>query len=384
LFTFKIYDGQNNPVPGDFDSIQIAQGKYSVAGQMLPEDLSLVKDDLNTGDTKLEPIFARNSVLPANNKKTVEANKTIPHDSIDEIRIMVVEGLSENHFSGNKPAGYLAIPGKRLKRDLLRGTEIDLTFEISESRDLTVQAYVNPSGPQFSQVFTPTYRDVPVEALNDEVQMLGKWLEQEKTEALANENYEVVESLEKLRGPSQELRDEALRLTLDDVTADRYKLENRKRKIAQELNHLTGGKRLERLRLEYQTAKDEVTAIVKESGNDHERLQLHEIVVQEYTFRNSTNPKKLEAAIDQIYHIAVPILRRTPSFLVGWFEDLVGRREMLNDQLQAKILIEAGKKHIAADDYDKLADVNDRLQSLLPEREREKDSKVMQHFTGII
>ena len=59
LFTFKIYDGHNNPVPTDFDSIQIAQGKYSVAGQMLPDDLSLVMDDLNSGDTKLDCIFAK-------------------------------------------------------------------------------------------------------------------------------------------------------------------------------------------------------------------------------------------------------------------------------------------------------------------------------------
>jgi molecular chaperone DnaK len=115
LFTFKIYDGQNNPVPADFDSIQIAQGKYSVAGQMLPEDLSLVKDDLNTGDTKLERIFARNSVLPGKGKTTVDVDKTIIHGSNDEIRIMVVEGPSENHFSANKPVGHLTISGKGLR-----------------------------------------------------------------------------------------------------------------------------------------------------------------------------------------------------------------------------------------------------------------------------
>lgn len=381
LFTFKVYDRQNNPLPADFDSIQIAQGKYSVVGQMLPEDLSLVKDDLNTGDTKLDRIFAKNSVLPANRKTTVEANKTIVQGSNDEVRIMVVEGPSENHFTANKPAGYLTISGKRMNRDLLRGTEIDLTFEISESRDLTVQAYVNPSGPQFSQVFTPTYRDVPVEALNEEVQMLSTRLEQEKTEALANENYEVVERLDKLRAPIEELQTEGLLLTLDDVTDNRYKLEDRTRKIAQELNRLTAGKRLERLRLEYQTAKDEVTVIVKENGNDHERLQLHEIVAREHTFLNSKDPQKLDAAITQLHHISFQILRRTPSFLVGWFEHLAGKRETFNDQLQASNLIEAGKKHIAAEDYEKLADLNSRLHSLLPEKV--KDSKEMRHFTGI-
>ena len=54
---------------------------------------------------------------------------------------------------------------------------------------------------------------------------------------------------------------------------------------------------------------------------------------------------------------------------------------MFNDQLQAKNLIEAGKRHIEADDYDKLADVNGRLQCLLPQTDR--NSKEMRHFTGI-
>lgn len=381
LFAFRIYDPQNNLVPADFDSIQIAQGKYSVAGQMLPEDLSLVKDDLNTGDTKLARIFGKNSVLPAKSKSTVEVSKAIIHGSDDEIRIIVVEGPSENHFTANKTVGYLAISGKELKRDLLRGTEIDLTFEISESRDLKVQAYVNPSGPEFSQIFNPTFRDVPVKTLNEEVQMLDSRLEQEKVEALANENYEVVEKLEKLRAPVQELRGEAMLLTLDDVTDNRYKLEDRKRKIAQELNQLTSGKRLERLRSDYQSAKDEVSGIVTVSGNDQERRQLHEIVAQEHTFLSSTNPQKLEAAIEQLHRISFQILRRTPDFLVGWFQHLVGKREMFNDQLQARNLIEAGKKHIAADDYDKLAEVNARLSNLLPQRE--KDSKEMRRFTGI-
>ena len=379
LFTFKVYDGQNNPVLTDSDSIQIAQGKYSVAGQMLPEDLSLVKDKDN--DTILDRIFSKNSILPAKAKKTVDVSKAIIHGSDDQIRIIVVEGQAENHFTANKTVGYLEISGKGLKRDILRGTEIDLIFELSESRDLTVHAYVNPSGPEFSQIFTPTIRDVNVKALTEEVRMLDEQLEKEKAEAMDNENYEAVEKMEKLTAPVQELQGEVMLLALDDVTDSRYKLEDRKRKIAQELNQLTSGKRVERLRIEYQTARGEVAEIVNTSGNDLEQRQLNEIITQEHTFLNSTNPLKLQAAIDQLHRISFQILRRTPDFLVGWFQHLLSKRETLNDQLQAKNLIEAGKKHIAAEDYDKLGEVNGRLHSLLPEKE--KDSTEMRHFTGI-
>ena len=382
LFTFKVYDGQNNPVATDCDSIQIAQGKYSVAGQMLPEDLSLVKD--KDDDTILERIFAKNSVLPARGKITVSVSKAVLHGTDDQIRIIVVEGPAENHFTTNKKVGYLEISGKGLKHDLLRGREIDLTFELSESRDLTVHAYVNPSGPEFSQIFNPTFRHVPVKALAEEVELLDGQLEKEKADAMENENYDVVEKLEKLVAPVQDLTGAAMLLSLtpDDVTDERYKLEDKKCNIAQELSQLTSGKRIERLRNEYRTEKDEVVGIVNESGNNHERRQLHEVVAQEHTFMSSTNSQKIQAAIDQLHRISSQILRRTPDFLVNWFQFLASMRETLNDQLQAKNLIEAGKRHIAAEDYDKLLEVNDRLHSLLPENE--KGSEEMRHFTNII
>jgi molecular chaperone DnaK len=379
IFTFKVYDGQNNLVLTDFDSIQIAHGKYSVAGQMLPEDLSLVKDKGN--DTILDRIFAKNSVLPAKAKKTVDVNKAVIYGSDDKIRIIVVEGPSENTFTANKTVGCLEILGKQLKRDLLRGTEIDLTFDLSESRDLAVHAYVNASSQEFSQIFNMTFRDVPVKTLAEEVRMLDEQLEKERAEAMENENYEVVQKLEKLSALVQEVQGEVMLLALDDVTANRYKLQDRKRKIAQELSQLTSGKRVERLRNEYQAAKAEVTSIVTESGNDHERRQLNEIVAQEHTFLSSTNPQKLQTPIDQLHHVSFQILRRTPDFLQSWFQHLVSKRETFNDPLQAKTLIEAGKRHLVAEDYDKLAEVNERLHSLLPQKE--KDSKDTRHFTGI-
>jgi molecular chaperone DnaK len=104
---------------------------------------------------------------------------------------MVVEGPKENHPTANGKQGQLLISGKQLKRDVPRGTEIDLTFELSESRDLTVTAYINPSGPEFSGIFSPQNRDVDVNELADEVDLLDSRLSAEMEEAIANEQFEV-------------------------------------------------------------------------------------------------------------------------------------------------------------------------------------------------
>jgi len=378
-FNLKILDLHNNPLA--IESIQIAQGKYSVAGQMLPEDLCLVKDNLEDGDTKLEQIFARNTILPAKGKKTVEVSKTLVHGTEDEVRIMVVEGSSTNHSSSNKSVGVLLVSAKNLKRDLLKGTEIDLSFEVSESRELTVHAYVNPSGPEFSDVFTPKERTVDVKALTEEIDMLEEKIEQEKAEAMEHENYEVLDVLSKLSIPVQELQGEAVLLTIDDVTDNKYKLEDRKRRIAQELHQATSTKRIERLRAEYVEVLDSANKIVKASGNDIEKRQLQEIINSEHVFMATKSVQKMTEHIAQLHRLEFQILMRSPDFLIGWFQNLVAKRETFNDQLQAKNLIEAGKQHMQGEDYDRLLEVNRRLFSLLPQQEQ--DSKDMRHFTGI-
>jgi molecular chaperone DnaK len=382
VFTLSLYDANGNLVPTKVDPIQIAQGKYAVAGQLLPYDLSLVKDDINTHDTKLEPIFLRNTVLPAEKPLTVDVDRTIIHGSDDEIRIIVVEGSSENHHTANLQIGALVIRGSTLGHDVFRGTEIDLTFQVSESRDVTVTAFVHPSGPELREVFEPKKRDVDRVQLTEEIALLSRRVEVDVAEAIANEDYEAAEALEKLRGPVAQLADAALILTIDDVTDDRHKIDARKRKIAGELSRLTAGKRLDGLKDEYKSLKTQAMEIVGQSGNDVERRQLNAIIAREHTFLTSSNPQKVADAIAELHRLSFHILSRTPSFLVGWFEHLVGKREVFNDQVQAKSLIEAGKGHIAGEDFDRLAEVNFRLLSLLPQEV--KDTKEMRYFTSIV
>lgn len=107
-----------------------------------------------------------------------------------------------------------------------------------------------------------------------------------------------------------------------------------------------------------------------------------EIVAREQTFVNSSNPERIEAATSEIERIRYAVLMRMPDFLVGMFEHLMQSSHSMNDQLQAKQLIEAGKRHISAQDWDDLKKVNGRLWDLMPDDARESDD--MRLYTGII
>jgi molecular chaperone DnaK len=382
LFTMRVLDQNNNVVPMDLPPIQIAQGLYSVAGQMLPEDISLVKDDESGQDTRLSVIFSKNTVLPTKGKQTVEVSKTVVKGSTDEIRIIVVEGPADRHSSTNKPIGNLNISGAQISRDLLKGTEIDLTFEMTESRDLNVSAYLNGTGQEFSQVFDQKPRTVPVRMLASEILQLEKKILEEQQDAEKGGNHEASEGLTKLSIQVGDLIGEATGMSDDDVTDDRFKIEDKKRRIAQAMHELTSGKRLAHSRAEYQVARTEASRIVAESGNDRERHQVTAILAREETFIHSNNPERISAATAELRGIEFRILMRTPDFLRGMFEHLVERRVAMNDQAQAKQLIENGKRQIAAASWDDLAPIVGRLWDLMPDEERGTDE--MRHFTGIV
>lgn len=382
LFTFGIFDGGNNPVDVGFNSIQIAQGRYSVAGQMLPEDICLVLDDVANKDTRLQRLFAKNGVLPAKGKTSVQVAKTIIKGSDGEISIMVVEGPSERHSSTNKPIGILLITGNQINRDLIRGTDVDLTIEVSESRDVTISAYLNGTGQEFSQVFKGTDRHVDARMLASDVLSLESTIQDEIQEASSNGNHDSAQGLERLLSQVQGLISEVGSLAQDDVTDDRFKLEDRKRKIAQDVFELTASKRVDAAKVAYAEAKEAVGALVSESGNDRERHLYREIVAREQTIINSTNPERIETFTGELERVRWNILMRMPDFLVEMFEHLIRNRASMNDQVQAKQLIEVGRNHISNQAWDDLKQVNGRLWDLMPSDARESDD--MRSYTGIV
>jgi len=381
-FTFRVLDSKNNEINVGGNSIQITQGKYSVAGQLLPEDLCLVKDDIGKKDTILELLFSKNSVIPTKTKKTATVGKTIIKGSEDGIFIMVVEGPSENHSSTNKPIGILAVSGKQISKDLLKGTDIDLTFELSESRDLSVSAFVNGTGQEFSQVFGPKPRNVPVRILATEIISLEAKLQAEQKEAEENGNQDASEKLDKLVTKVQDLIVSAGTLSDDDVTDDRYKIEDQKRKIAQEMYAATSSKRSDIAKSSYQESKREVAELVNKSGNDREKHAISAIFAREQVFLNSTNPEKIKTEIDELEGIRFEILARDPEFLTGMFMHLVEKRTAMNDQVQAKQLIDNGRRLVDSESWDDLRIVNSRLWALMPSTEQ--NSVEMRFFTGII
>lgn len=375
FFTLTVYDGENNVIETDIEPIGINSG-FGISGQPLPEDICLEVDDYdNPGHTRLALIFERNSVLPTKRTLTFPINKPIlKGNASDRLWINVYEGPQTSLPEANKLIGVIEISGKQVSRDIAKGSDLEITIMISESRDVTVAGYLNMSDQEFKNVFNPKERDTNISLLKGQVNDLSTKLDEEIELATEREDYETASALTKVKKEMETVAEEAEKLSDDDVTDKRYQLEDKKRKIAQEIDSATKNKRLQKATDLYCETKNECEELIEASGNDHERKTFNDIVSQEGAFMATKSPLKIQEKSDELQAIIGQIRWRTPEFLKGIFAYLVENQAKMNDQSQAKSLIDAGKFAVESQNWDRLREINFGLFDLMPKGSKDEIS----------
>ena len=366
IFRFAVYDGQNNVVPTDAEDIAINSG-HGINSQSIPDDICLeFDDDERPGETKLKCLFQRMTPLPARREITVQLNKTLIKGADDAILINVLEGSQYNAPESNKLIGHLPISGKSLTRDVQRGSDIEITVEVSDSRDLKVVAYLSMADQEFKELFVPKARATSVTLVQREADDLSQRIEDELEEAEGREDYEAAAALKKLRREAAELSSEAESLTSDDVTDKKYQLEDRKRKLAQQLHDTTRDKYLVEVWAAYEEEKSECQALVQEQGNDQEQKYLRDILAQEPAVLSSGHAQRVQDLIGKLSSIRYGILWRQPGFLSGLFRNLERQVPRMNQPDQAERLLQDGRWAMEAADWPVLRSINSQLLNLLP------------------
>ena len=366
VFSLGVYDQQNNAVSTDAEDIAINSG-YS-SGQSLPEDICLeVDDEDHAGRTRLFCVFQRMTPLPARRTFTRQLNKTVIKGSADEIiHVRVLEGSQNSLSEANKPIGYLPITGRNINRDVQRNSDAEITIEMSESRDLTVTVYLNMIDQEFKDVFSANSRATSVPVVQQQVTDMMQVIDEELEQAEQREDYEVAAALKKLRREASALNAEAQELASDDVTDKKFPLEDRKRKLAQQLHDATRNKHLVEARAEYEEEKRDCQELVQEHGNDQERKYLRDVLALEPAVLSSGHPQRVQELTGKLNSIRFGILWRQPDFLSGLFQNMQRQVPRMNQPDDAARLVQAGRRALESADWPELRDINQRLLNLLP------------------
>ncbi|MEO5943462.1 MAG: Hsp70 family protein [Ferruginibacter sp.] len=323
FFTLHIYDEEKNEIKKLVKEFTIAQGIYNIDGQPLPHDISIEVDDMENKTTKLEVVFERNSLLPQKRTLYREISKTIKKGSEDTIIINILEGDKNSRASSNLTIGCIVISGKNLQSDLIKGSDIEIQVELSDSRVLNTVVYLVMTQQEFKNVFSITEKKVNIERLKEQYIQLETDLTETIRKFQYNEDniWEIKATV--LMDELQALRQRLFKIKEKDTTDEKYIIAEKVSRISQDIDKLGGNERIAILLEEYLYHKDNTEQVISMVDFEKEELrkEFQRIEQSEAAFLNTKNASVIENKLRQLRELRWKGLSNTTSFLITIFID---------------------------------------------------------------
>ncbi len=355
-FHLKLYDAGSNALAANIPAIVITQGKFSIEGQPLPNDICIEVDDTATNATRLELIFEKNAILPLKKKIIKALTKTITRAGKEVLLINIVEGSRYSMPASCVPIGVIEINGSKLEHDLIKGSDIEIALEMSESRDLQVTAVTLMNEQEFGEVFSPSERHINIAKLRNEVTGILFLARQELQTLEEKEQFEEaavtmrhIEELEQMEKQLKKLRE-------DDVSDVKYQIEEKKRRISRELDSKEKGAAIALVKEEYFAEKEDCQYWLNQPGAPPSlRARFDKIVQKENEFLNAGSSFVLKNKIDELSSLSWEVRKKDPFVLIGAFHYYAMQpMSDYRNSSQAKKLVEVGEKAIERKNYDEL------------------------------
>ncbi|MFC4634859.1 Hsp70 family protein [Dokdonia ponticola] len=369
-FKMQLLDASNQ-VLKSYDTITINQGNYNVQGQPLPNDICMEVDDLDASSTRLEEIFKKGSVLPLKKKLYKTASKTILRQSKTSLVINIIEGKSNGLPSSGLSIGFIEISGEHLEEDLIKGTDIEIDVEISESRDVKISVYLQACDQEFENVFSESERAISIKKINTEVNTILNDLETLIKEANQSEHFEFSGQLEKIRIGLLEIQIESMLIEEGDVSDKKYQLDDAKRHLIYEFDALTRNKAIAKEIEDYQDVKESVAYQLEQNNQENLRKKYDRIVENEKAVINSGNKFLIHAKIKEFNELYNLIIHTNDENFIPYFMSLK-YASGYTDTKKADRLIKDGEKALDKQDYKSLRYIVYGLSALLPDEDRDK------------
>jgi len=369
-FTFQVMDSQGNIIYTNAD-IQIVNGLYNVSGQPLPNDICIELDS-KKGDTFLDIIFKKNMILPVTKTLYKTISKNILKSSEDKLVINIVEGKSGSLPGSNLSIGYIEINSKDLKDDLIKGTDVEITLSISESRDISVEVYIASIDQEIKEMFSPHARHVSLEKMKSDIQILIKKIDYEIEILYDEENLDILSKLKKLRDNSFDLLID-IESKSNDVTTDmKYQIDDKKRKLMIQFDEMTRNKNLYEAVKEYENTKSYVES---DLSNYDERytVEYKRIVNNDREIINSGNIEYIERKtkeLDKFHNNLYYSLKENYANLYFYYRTLDIHE--YKDQKQAQKIFDIGDKAMDNEKYGEIKAIISNLYTLLTESAKKK------------
>ncbi|MBP9781070.1 Hsp70 family protein [Candidatus Woesebacteria bacterium] len=365
LFWIYLFDKQGNTVPVDPDSFTITHG-LSVSGAPIPHSIGVVvsQKDIKSGFVATEvfvKLIEKGAVLPVKKSETFKtAHRLKKDEDSSPLWIRVGEGESEIP-DRNAFVCELGIKGSALPYDLPEGTDVELTIEVSESRELFVTAYI----PLID--LTINARSTFLDELVDVSDVSAELDVQTQRASTVSESCSADEK-NKINNTIQSVSSSLKNAHLDKD--EKSKANKQLRDLKNMLDLLEKEKEMPQMSKEFEENIENTEKIIDEFGDDNDKAEHEEQMAQmkiEGEKAIVENDKTLLIMVNQqIKELAAKVLFSNPAAWVYQFRQLISSSNKWINEKEARYYTDKGLRAIELSDVEELKRCVHQLLLLLP------------------
>ncbi len=382
LFWIYLFDQNGNSLPIVPDSFTITHG-LSVSGSPLPHSIGIaaLKKGIASApgeytEEEFVRYFAKGDILPVKHTEVFRtARKLLKEDTDNPLWINVGEGESSIP-DRNTYICTLGINGDDLPHDLPESTEVEITIEISESREVLITAYVPLIDIKLNARSTVRDEDISIQDLDRKLEAVQARL----TEVISHCSPDEVENVNtKIKSLSSAL----VAANTDEDSKRRAQKELKELKIM--LDNIEEATSLEQLIENFESETNNINSLLDISNTEEERekfaSQLQEIRKEGNIAIANDDEKLLKRINEQLYELASHILLSNPAVWVIEFENIIASKSTFSNEKEANRMISEAKDAIDRGNFEELKHCVRSLLALLPSDEQKQ---IRQNISGLV
>lgn len=361
-FTIELRDAAGNLQKVEPDNLAYTIGAV-VEEQSLTNSIGLVR-----ANNSVAWFFKKGSGLPLKKKwpeTFVTARAIRKGDPASDLILPIVEG--ENDIGDrNSRVGTLTIGVDQLKRDVAAGSEVEVTLKVSESRIVTVKAYIQVLDEEFEWECPMEKKTALEPDLRKDCEAQFKRLTELTEKAQGMSDDQAARQLRELQG-SELVREVRENLKAAGADSDAAKIcDKRLLELKLKLDEIENALKWPTTLAEVKEWRGYLSKLANDHGTSQQRERARELdaEIDEIIERKQMDrmPRKLEQ-VQQLYY---QILFTLPSFWVNQFQRLEKDMDKMKDRDKAERLFEMGRKYLANNNVTGLENVVRQLWDLTP------------------
>lgn len=380
IFWIYLFDEKANIIPITPDSFTITQG-LTITGSPIAHTIGLciAKKDIyqNTFKNTFEPIFEKNSILPLKTTQTYyTTSKLSKGNEENTLPIKILEGESSDP-ENNDFICDLYLSGKNIPYNLPEKTDVDITIEVNESREVVVLAYIPSIDQRFSVRSTIHDEELDTKTLKNNLNML--------TDKFNRFDGVISESENKIIQDKFQIISKSLKDAENDEDSMR-KANKDIKQLKQILKNLDKGNEFPKLVVEFYAFYDEVNRLANDLTDNAQKNKIKEqLKIVKIDANNAIDKEEflpLVEAKNQISYVKQFILQINPFYWKDLYNNLINSHLTYSNRQDADYYISKGKKAIDVGDNAELERCVRSLYSLLI-IENQRQTEIISGITKI-